>query len=426
MSTEQGDGFGQAAYRNGGSASRAFAGPSQAEFDALTDLFLGGRRGDLGGDAREGNRSPASERRKVGIEALIVGHLPVLAGAWIGQYLRHVASGAAERVGLVRCTRDHVFVDVAGEGPSRQADAPGGLAQALRSAGARRWILVAPPAEEMELAAIATEGGLDSVTVLTGADEAAVVACYSTIKTLSERAGSGRSAMDIGVALVGASAERAAEIGERMERATGQFLGRPARITARIDRVSGGGTARIYGGSEGASARELLELVRAAMQEPARASNPVGPSARIRQPISAASASQPAHLPVTATAASESPATAETLTSHVSGLGPLGLVCPYAPDVEFATSKDGAVHVLARDDNGRGFAGLAVASAWVRAHVELIASAHGGVRPDTCIQHLFAVDAGAVRSLMMTDIRVHLLKTVCVGGTVVAVCVDLN
>ena len=84
--------------------------------DSLADLFLGsegpaapmaravergvGRRGAEGSD-RRGLRAAAREAR---IEMVVLGHLPVQAGAWLTQYAVHAAGATGRPVAVARLT----------------------------------------------------------------------------------------------------------------------------------------------------------------------------------------------------------------------------------------------------------------------------------------------------------------------------------
>src|SRR5262245_24872884 len=114
MSRRPINGEGQATWERELLPGDAFTAPKPEAFDALADLFLGGEQHEgrstagsltvsraaptlrLVPDISQGKpASPAPEstgraqsRQSVRIEGLILGHLPVLAAAWVMQYAR--------------------------------------------------------------------------------------------------------------------------------------------------------------------------------------------------------------------------------------------------------------------------------------------------------------------------------------------------
>ncbi|MCC6322870.1 MAG: hypothetical protein IT438_15710 [Phycisphaerales bacterium] len=205
------------------------SGPDSAQFDALTDLFLGevsrprrapsepgspGRAGDgptlrLTGfddgdtddpgelDARSTGASPApavpAPRPRTGpafIECLIVGNLPVLASAWASQYVREIAEIGGRPVASLRLQGGYATIDLIGAEPPSPAvpaaGAPASLEAALRRAAdlTDRWVIRVDPADEPSLVG---RRSVRLVTLLTGADESARVGAYSMLKQIAER-----------------------------------------------------------------------------------------------------------------------------------------------------------------------------------------------------------------------------------------------
>ena len=142
----------------------------------------------------------------------------------------------------------------------------------------------------------------------------------------------------------------------------------------------------------------------------------------------AAGASTPA-VPIT-------PGAGSALWSLVGGLRPLAARCPHTPEIELAFDSSGVLHLLARAGGGPGggedgaVAQLTAAAAWAGVHLSLLALTApesklltGPVRP---VLHLATRQASAVRALLDTELRLHLLAAVVVDGREACVCVALN
>jgi hypothetical protein len=429
-----------------GSAFDFESAPS-TDYDALADLFLGDT------DEREPPRAStppsgrgiltlvssndldepfaiASDQTQPGltIEGLIIGHLPVLASAWVSQYARYVAEQVGKWVGLVRIRSGHATIELVGP-PGAQSPPPGTSASALKSALAHaaaqtaHWIIRVDELSEPRLAELQ---GVDRLTLLSGADEAAVVASYRTLKLLSERA-THSNEPTLGVAIVGAPKDRAKEAAERLARTVEVHLGQRLRLTACIPQIGPGRIVPIYRGDlsepTDAALPGILQALRAeadAAQLAAEALPPPPP------PSVVAGARAEAHAPVEAAA---SPAPPEALSTHVPGLKALPARCPLASGVELAIDGAGRVHALARLEGGDGrvMERLLAASAWAGLHADWIRLATGNTAAGgNATAHIFTEDARSARPLLDSEVRVHLLVRARAGDRDVCVCRDLN
>ncbi len=136
------------------------------------------------------SKEPAGAKEPSGathIEGVIVGHLPVIASAWVTQYARSQADATGEAVALLRVQGEQVWLDVVLPGGAKVspgiAARPGQSLKAVlqRAAGMwRRWIVRVDQSAEAELLGL----NLSSVALLTGTDEPAVIASYQLIKNL--------------------------------------------------------------------------------------------------------------------------------------------------------------------------------------------------------------------------------------------------
>lgn len=501
----------------------------QTTFDALTDLFLGDLLPGEGsehrdravgrpdraqalidpdesvGDELRGERVPT-------LELLILGHLPSLASIWGTQHLRELAKDEEGPVVSVRWQGGFASVEYFGDAPAAVANAES-LESALERAAreSRRVVFRADEAEELRLAEC---DGLDAVTILTGADEAATIGAYRTIKSLAQRLGSDPDrVLSIRVVVFGTDAEQSREVGARLASTARSCLGRdvewetaPARIGSgrpsvlafngrtevrpdsmvRMVRSAGiaaddrrtpsehgqDETERSIGRSRPAGAgREMSasparraeigvldsretapEVLTARALAAGRPGRDVGVSAIAEPKRAEPKRAEPAGTPVAGASVSALASEAATsdlgvrpaLCAHVQGLASVPITCPYAQGVEFAVDAGGRLHVLGRLESGKAdeaaLRDLMVASEWAQAHAPLLRLAAPslarttpdggpGVELDPSgepVMHLFSGEPRKVRRLLETDVRVHLLTPVCVGGKGGWFCTPLN
>lgn len=492
--------------------------PRGSDYDALTELFLGPTPGPgMPRTSGGGGRAPvdggpqAGEHRTVPrlspaapvMEGLILGHLPVMASAWAMQYARQRAEDLGEPVAIVRFRGGEVSIEVVsaphGEAPVSPAPMPTleealGRARALAS----HWIVRIDGSGE---GAIADHPTLDAVTLLSGADQAATVAAYRTIKELFTPAGErAASHPRVRIAILGSPDGRAAAARAALARAAAAFLEREVEITSGPGRIgsSGAPAALLYFGSnpgidevlvrvrqcldapadvkhlQGATAEAVHAQVAPAMPVATGESSTAGKSEpalpevvaqrvhagqargeaevnsavasegsdRAEAPVSAASAVQVAlpevRSPPTSSAAREAAGRGAmapgSLAQHL-GLAALPVRCPHAPGVELAIDGDGGLHLLAHMAGQGGMAApgghdpvhaLLAASAWAAEHTPLLQFAAPAMKDWCPTLHVLTGDAKAVRGLLATGIRVHLLSPVSVAGREGWFCGALN
>lgn len=483
-----------------------------ATFDTLTDLFLGDllpersthanpQLVDLDNlDIEQVVRTDGSDvqqrghARASGVELLILGHLPALASVWGTQHIRELAQADRRAVASVRLQDGYVSVEVFGE-CGREIDRAQSLDAALAAIACVTGRVVLRVDESHELA-LAASDAVSSITLLTGADEAATIGAYRTIKSLAvklaDRLG---PAPEIRVVVTGADMELARSVGGRVASTAKSQLGREVRVDvapAKIGAPAGRGSIMAFNGKTElhpeALAQTVLSTLRAGqvrrVHTPVYPFNPPAESrteSSIAQPLTRRSPIEPAApslpsrvdqpAPTRANSATEFPVPSEeaasswssspgatpsstpvlraiepeptvrlSLSGHVTGLSAVSITCPYAEGVEFAVDDGGRLHVLGRLDTQRAdeaaLRDLMVASEWAQVHSQLLKLAaqslgdrDNRVRLDTDempIMHLFSSEPRKVRRLLETDVRVHLLSPVCVGGKSGWFCTPLN
>ena len=207
------------------------------------------------------------------VEALILGHLPVLGAAWVTQYAKFVAEAAGSNVALLRAHEGQAWLDIVqpSHAPSIEAsDEESGepllLASAERAGSlAARWIIRVDDCNEPDLVALPQ---LDTITLLTGADDPAILASYRTIKQLAHLAESmgrplakevGGNGLRMQLVIMGADVQKAAEADAKIRRSALAFLGHALAPAMSIAKISPCGTVALYRGEATASVSEVLQ-----------------------------------------------------------------------------------------------------------------------------------------------------------------------
>ncbi|MBL8876030.1 MAG: hypothetical protein JNM86_09580 [Phycisphaerae bacterium] len=421
--------------------------------------------------------TPSRLLQQTEVELLLVGHLPVLGSAWVLQYAKHVAQHAGTPVGLIRLSGGEATVDLTlppSEVPPQSGPMPS-IAEAVRYVAQRtgRWIVRLDESADRASAADAASSIriADRVTVLTGADEAAVVGCYRVIKTLEP----GEATPRLHVAVMGSNPARADEAAGKLSRAAEKFLKSRVTSEACSAKITPGSSVNVYRGRPNAGHADLISLLRggpAPTEEPKPIAvepeleaeafdqdfvdahepdsgiaepNAVPPvtqpafeatefaSAPILPPIQPRIEPRPTQAPAptpSRAAVAKPPTESRGLARHLESLESLASKCPYAPEVELAVDPEGRLHLIARaaSDPGMTLGALTTAKSWAEAHASLMAMAHPHLRTSAAVCHLMTDAPKSVRRLGDSDLRLHLLTAP--PGTAEDeagwVCVELN
>jgi hypothetical protein len=346
-----------------------------------------------------------------------------MASAWVQQYARHVATRHRGPVGLVRLRSGEAQLDVVG-GANESSRSCATMDEAVRVAAQEvvAWVVRVDQTAEPRLPELS---GLTSVTLLTGADEAAVVGAYSTLKNLA-RPGDDVPGPELQVTIMGATPDKAAEAAAKLERATAVFMGKPIRVGACIARIGGRASVPIFRGSWSGGLDEWLAM--AAGLPPVTVAKPISP---VQEPPPQAHEPVVSRLGRLHQSATCAPAVAPgPLAGHIAGLKSIDVTCPYATGIEFAVDDRGCMHVLGHMGTG-DLSGLLTAAAWVRSHQGLLRMAlrpvvQGFKGGEASILHLFTDDARTVRALGDSPVRLHLLARVDSTGGEAWFCTPLN
>lgn len=388
--------------------------PTDAELDGLADLFLGPRA-----DGRPAARpaevgSSNSARPSPALEGLVLGHLPVFAAAWPAQYARQRAEESGHPVAIVRLASGTLTVELIGCGDASGA-ALDDWERALGCAVASAPLLLLRVDEPAE-AELASLGGLTALRLLTGADDAAVVACYRKLKGLAASAELAGGALPrLGLAVLGATPERGVDAHGRIVRAARAFLEADLEAPVVVERIAPTGSTLLYRGSPAITLADLAFALGRAMAPEARAARapeaPEGPSPGAER--------RPASEPRAAGAPEHSAGSppGESPIGLVGGLTPLETRCPHADRVELGADAAGRLHLVAALleehpalSSRRSLRDLLRAAAWARENARLLAKAEpslSDMRGEPLL-HLVTDRADAARALLSTPVRVHL------------------
>lgn len=389
------------------------------------------------------------------IEGLLMGHLPVLGGAWVTQYAKHAADQGRQPVVLVRVQAGTLSVDlVLPRGTPTKVNSRIGsgsqgedLSQALTHAAseAAHWLVRVDEIDEPELMALPQ---VRNVTLLTGADAAAVVASYRTIKNLMAALDTREGAPELGLAIMGAGEEGASEAEQKIRNAVKTFLATDLKPAARVGRVGACSTVALYRAASDLSLGKVFDLVTQASQAASQVVEPKparGPGQPTSAPTPAAPSPASTHSPVGSPATGVSPPALSSPEAPMSrahaaellGLRSLPSECPYAPGVILAGGEGGTLHLIiaARGAGGdcsmdEGVRRLLTAAAWADDHAGLLENAHAeslaAVRANGPILHLLTGDAKSARGLLDTGVKVHLVATAKAEGRQVMLTHQLN
>jgi len=404
------------------------------ELDALAELFIGEDESNTNDAAentpeparvREPDRAPGSAARsnKPSVEAVITGHLPVRGAVWVRAYAASVARSEGRPIALVRVTSDRTTVELVGSLVDTDPVADIDLAIQAVSSATEHWLL---HFDELDQASLLREPNLGRVTVLSGADEPAIVSAYRLLKTVSddrdEAIAEGR--LDVGVSIVGSPADETARATDRLGIAARRFLHVELGQRMAVPRVETASVSLIGELDSRCDPSALLVSIADCVAEP----GVVFKEPRtIRTPRPPARETEPSRESIATDDTSRRPA--ETITeakatpeiapisgdrplpsSVIAGLTSLELQCPVAREVELASDEDGGLHLLTWWCDAAP-ASLLKARVWAGINLPLLSK----IGPIDAARrhaklHVVCDEAGAVLDLRGGDVRVHLAQ----------------
>lgn len=394
------------------------------------------------------------------IEMVVLGHLPVRATLWARQYACSSAKERDEVVALVRAASGTTAIDLITGREPIGVEGSSDLEGALRTihADADRVILRVDERNEPDLL---DRPEVDTITVLTGADEAAVVASYRLIKTidasLGERYEDDDDAPLLRIAVMGAGREQGLDARAKLQRAVDSFIARPVEIVVGAGRIDATGTTNIFRDTRAYSGGRVIDSLVALAHPEDSLDAPAGldlvetrgvdlgdvrgkPVERAAVKNAAPAAAKPAVSSDRSDAArgrasEHSPVLRDGLCALIEGVRPIETRCPKAPGVEMGTDDEGLLHLLVCDADCDGaLERLYTAQNWARDHLGLLLRAEPGLRfPSSdsraetdAVMHLISHEPSALRSIYDTPVRMYALARVRVGGVIAQVATALN
>lgn len=409
-------------------------GPANPRLHATPRLHTrGGTRSE-----REPGR-PSSGEHRPEIELVVLGHLPLMASAWASQYVRAVSNQLQAPVGFVRAAGGNVWVELVGDPERSGGIAPNAtdLDTALSSIAGKVERLIVRVDETLEPDAAAA-AAVRRITLLTGADEAAVVGLYRAIKGLHEcgaleqsgavresgadashsahasQVDCAREGVQLGVCVLGADAERGERALERIRKAVRAFLSTELSSTQVVPKITPGSSRAIFRGSFDGDAAGLITRLHAVEPAAIRWQEKIErPAPSARPPEPAVSAPKSSADRIDAGAATSVPHSAPgvvRIASLIRGLTPVELTCPVATGVEWAIDEHSGLAAVARahDDAAAGVEELLAAAGWASLNRGLIArvlpQARSIERPTL---HLVCDRPRSARHLLDAPVRVH-------------------
>lgn len=357
------------------------------------------------------------------IELLLPAHLPVQGALWLVPYAGRETLGGMSI--LVRMHENTIDVAAIGNGNIDLTDC-NCLEDVIRRVGGEsvHWI-VQPPTDADPTSLLHCDA--DRVTLLSGADQAAVVGAYRLLKGLISASGDDSIFPPIRLVIVGAEERAANEAAGRIVQTSHHQLGVTVEIGQPLPAMgSSSNVISQVSFNRGSNVVDLMCKIRNSEKEEEQL-QPTQRFEHLSEPVVVVPEKEaPFEMPVETEEVEFETQEVKSYTSYVDGLLEISPRCPEHEHVELAVDSNGCLHVLANSNDLRD---AAIVSSWVVRHYKLIAMACGGVKinkSNSPVQHLFADVAVSVADLHGSGIRLHLLTEVEVDGKVGTFCVPLN
>ncbi len=236
-------------------------------FDELAQLFLTDGEDDAA--PRSANVHEEQSGRAPGehapVELLLVGHLPVRADLWLRPYAEAM-SRSAGTVALVRLDADEPSVEVLG-GSGEAISELGGrsLRDAVRELSPRVDLWIVRPPASTSAAHLSAEADA-RLTIISSADETALVAAYHRIKDLADAARAADVELpQLGIAILGSAEATAQGMVDRLNRTTRTFLGMEIPLVTTLRQMEAGSRSQAYArflGERSPAAAEFVAWIR--------------------------------------------------------------------------------------------------------------------------------------------------------------------
>lgn len=366
------------------------------------------------------------------IEAILLGHLPVRASLWVRQYACSTARREGQVVALIRAASGSTSIDLISPSQPIETIEFTDLHEALIQVNqlADRVILRVDETTEPELL---DRDEINEITILTGADEAAIVASYRLIKTLTNAWESDEPTAipHLRLAVMGATGQQIDDARSKLARAVDAFLDRPIEIIDAAGRIDATGTTNIFRDTKTHQPICILdELIN--IESPVPVKTEFAPRAQesliLPTPKPEIQSNQIESKPIT-----RKPAANTWLASLIPDLSLLESRCPFALDVELCVDQQGQLHIITGDDFKGPMTRLETVRAWVRDHLPLILRAEPKLAMPTSSDrssdigmHLITSDPQLLRGLIDSPVHVYALATATIADESVNIATPVN
>jgi hypothetical protein len=368
------------------------------------------------------------ESTKPSIELLLPAHLPVQGGLWLVPYAGREAG--AGTVVLVRMHEETVDVAIIGAGSIDLFGCTSMEEVLERTAKSDVHWIVQPPVDADPTSLLHCDA--DTVTLLSGADQAAVVGAYRLLKGLITSAGDDETFPAMRLVVVGAEDKAATDAASRIVQTAELQLEVSVDVGPALPAM--GSSCNVVSQVSFSRESNVVDLM-GRIRNAHDAEEQLKTTERLEHPAvkeqaevaSEKTVEKPVYVVENTTREEESSIKIEMdYASYIDGLLAIAPRCPEHEHVELAVDTDGRLHVLSDANDLRD---ASIVSSWIVRHRALVAMACGGLKLDetlTPVQHLFTDDAVSVADLHGTDLRMHLLAEIVVGEQASMFCTPLN
>jgi hypothetical protein len=381
--------------------------------------------------------SDSSERAS--IELLLPAHLPVQGGLWIVPYAGREAQGGTSV--LVRMHEDSMDVAIVGKEGNFDITTCTSIEEVIGHLDGQitNWI-IQPPVDADPTSLLHCDA--DYVTLLSGADQAAVVGAYRLLKGLISATSEGVDLPSIRLVIVGAEERASSDAASRIVQTAHHQLdvnlevghplpamGSTSNVISQVTFTRSSNVVDFMGRlrteiKENSTSTDLPLTPRFSSEETpkrvATVSNvPEEVISSVEPPM------QEDSKPLVHTD-NETSISSETLVSRIDGLLAITPRCPEHEQIELAVDRNGCLHILAFVDN---FREASIVTAWATRNGSLLSMSCNGFQMDVSsapVQHFFTNNAASVADLQASGVRLHLLTEVEVEGKTGVFCTPLN
>lgn len=404
-----------------------------------------GHQEELDADAGQSSRVRGGVMPVPCVEVVVLGHLPVRASLWARQYACSRSREGAETVALIRAAAGSTSVDLISGGEPIRTHSYTHLQGALEAVSdfADRVVLRVDEGSEP---ALLERSEIDEITILTGADEAAVVASYRLIKTLDatlgEQFGKNRSESgpSLRLAVMGASVELASDACMKLESAVETFIKRDVEIVVGSGRIDATGTTNLYRDSVTHPPAHILDGLVHAARDHADQEDRVVELPRVEFPksnveVSELRSAKTSDIPSQTKNRKDANRVGDGLCALIPGLKAIEARCPKASGVELGVDEDGRLHlVVCDDDTVDAMNRLLAAQSWARNNFGLLVRAESSLAlPSSdrdvdadALMHLISADPRGLSEIYDTEVSVYALARVRVGKVIAQVATPIN